>query len=77
MRGNNLVCPYHEWAFDTEGNNKHIPYCNKGEHAMVRLVLAHFNSRVRARDTGRGSGVGCGARHRGRIGVQPTPSICG
>ena len=25
----NLVCPYHEWEFDTDGKTKHVPYCQK------------------------------------------------
>ncbi len=27
--GNHLVCPFHAWEFNTDGNCAHIPYCEK------------------------------------------------
>lgn len=29
VKGNNLVCPFHAWEFNTEGACEHIPYCDK------------------------------------------------
>ncbi len=29
VKGNNLVCPFHAWEFNTDGQCEHIPYCDK------------------------------------------------
>lgn len=29
VKGNNLVCPFHAWEFDTDGKCTHIPYTDK------------------------------------------------
>jgi nitrite reductase/ring-hydroxylating ferredoxin subunit len=38
VKGDGLVCPYHSWTFDKDGNCLEIPYCNKD--------LSKMNGRV-------------------------------
>jgi cholesterol 7-dehydrogenase len=47
VEGNNLICPYHSWAFDADGNNKCIPYCPKEMEGSTRVNARKYEIRER------------------------------
>jgi cholesterol 7-dehydrogenase len=43
VEGQDVVCPYHQWKFDTTGKNTCIPYCNKeGVQGSKRLSAKSY-----------------------------------
>jgi nitrite reductase/ring-hydroxylating ferredoxin subunit len=47
VEGNNIVCPYHSWAFDADGANKCIPYCSKDMAGSKRVNARKYEIRER------------------------------
>ncbi|CAK9016084.1 Cholesterol 7-desaturase nvd 1 (Neverland 1) (Nvd-Ci-1) [Durusdinium trenchii] len=42
--GNNIQCPYHLWEFNSDGENKNIPYCKKDMSGSKRVNVKKFTT---------------------------------
>ena len=43
VEGNTIVCPLHNWVFDTEGNNIDVPYSHRtNKKAKIRYELWRY-----------------------------------